>query len=263
MSCLSVLWYSFLSCPLILSHILSTCLCLLLLWCTVHVLPACSACPTLIICLPYLHFLNCACCLSSYLSRLVCFPWLLEFATYSACFSAYSACFLPIPHVFCLFRQFFSIPPINLPIPPVFLPIPPVILPIPSVFLPIPPVFLPIPPDFLPIPPVILPIPPVSLPIRLIFCLSHVFLLADHPPLFAWLVVVLSAAPLVVLRMAILSLIYIPATSDRGIIYHDAGGGGGLFPVSLGSVYPPNSHPLPAGYVLCGRPSYIHKQYRD
>jgi hypothetical protein len=45
--------------------------------------------------------------------------------------------------------------------------------------------------------------------------------------MFAWLAVVLSAAPLVVLSMAILSLIYtyIPATSDRGIIYHDAGGG--------------------------------------
>jgi hypothetical protein len=62
-----------------------------------------------------------------------------------------------------------------------------------------------------------------------------------------WAAAALSSV-LDILSMAILCLIYSPATSDRGIIYHAVGRGGGrgLFPVSLGYVYPPNSHPLPA-----------------
>jgi hypothetical protein len=227
MCCLSVLpWCSFLFWMLLLSHILSTCLGLLLLFCTIPVLPACFACPTLITCL-LPACLNCVCWLSSYtvpfcsefvtylfrlffclfrlfscLFRLLSYLFRLFFYLFRPLFCLFSLFFCLFCLLFCLFRPFFCIFRLFFCLFRLFN----------CLFRP----FLCLIRLFFCL-------------FRLIFCLSHVFLLADHPALFAWLAVVLSAAPLVVLSMAILSLIYIPATSDRGIIYHDAGEGGGYF----------------------------------
>ncbi len=96
MSCLSVRrWHH--SCPACLSCQVS--------WPSAYVSCFCVACPDSLL------FPPCVCCLSSYLSQLVCFN-LFAWVCYlnSACMF-----FLPILPVFFLFRMFF------LPIPPLFL----------------------------------------------------------------------------------------------------------------------------------------------